>query len=243
MKDSKERFTETAADYHRYRPSYPNELIDWILTTAAPVRRVADVGCGTGISTRLFAERGLDVVGIDPNEEMLKYATGARYRKGDASATGLPDASVDLVMAAQAFHWFDLPLTFREFRRILRSGGWCAAFWNLRASGAFMDPYDALLRRYSSEYAVLRKPRETIELIEASPEVSNLRQAEFRNAELLDREHFLGRVRSSSYVVHGVARRDEFESALNALFDAHQKDGRIEFAYQTVAVMWELPSK
>src|SRR5688572_16290540 len=138
MKDSRERFTATVDNYEKYRPTYPSELIDWVVATSGigPGARVADLGCGTGISTRLFAARGFNVIGIDPNEEMLKRAIragGAEYRKGEASATGLGDRSVDLIVGGQAFHWFDLAPTFREFRRILKPHGRCAAFWNVRS--------------------------------------------------------------------------------------------------------------
>ena len=162
MIDSRERFSAAADLYHRYRPSYPDALVDWIERTAGllPPARVADVGCGTGISTRLIAARGFDVTGIDPNEAMLAHARaagGARYRRGTATETGLGDRSVDLVTVAQAFHWFDVPAALAEFRRILAGPGWCAAFWNLRAAAPFMDDYDRLLRAQSSQYEVLRR--------------------------------------------------------------------------------------
>src|SRR5262245_19448110 len=100
--DPRERFTQTADRYDRYRPSYPGALIDWIIKTAglSPGAPVADIGCGTGISSRLFAAQGYEVIGIDPNQETLSRARqaggGARYLCGEASATGLGAAEVDL---------------------------------------------------------------------------------------------------------------------------------------------------
>src|SRR5262249_52375699 len=96
--DSRDRFDAAADAYHRCRPSYPAALFDWLLATTGlgPGAAVADVGCGTGISTRLLAGRGLDVVGIDPSEPMLdraREAGCARYQRGEAAATGLPDGS------------------------------------------------------------------------------------------------------------------------------------------------------
>src|SRR6185295_10044902 len=111
--DSRDRFSATVDLYKKYRPSYPPALIDWLLEVGqlAPGDRVADLGCGTGISTRLLAARGLDVVGIDPNEDMLASARAeggvATYQRGEAVATGLANASVKMATAAQAFHWFD----------------------------------------------------------------------------------------------------------------------------------------
>jgi SAM-dependent methyltransferase len=241
MIDPLERFTAAADLYHRYRPSYPDALLDWLeqATGARPPARVADVGCGTGIASRLLAARGFAVTGIDPNESMLAHARaagGAVYAKGTASATGLGDASVDLVTVAQAFHWIDVPTALSEFRRVLASPGWCAAFWNLRRSSPFMDEYDRLLRAHSSEYEVLLKPEPTRQAILKAEGVADASEAEFPNRQLLDREGLHGRAHSSSYVVHGVADPVAFDRALGELFDRHQSAGSVEFVYRTIAV-------
>jgi len=241
--DSRERFTVTAATYARYRPSYPKGLVDCIVQTAEvrPGARIADVGCGTGISTRLFMDRGFDVVGIDPNEGMLAEARrdggAANYQRGDATATGLASGSVDLVTVAQAFHWFDVPMAMAEFRRILKAGGWCAAFWNVRTGTPFMRAYEELLNGVS-EYRAVPKPREAIAAIEAHAGIVSLTAAEFPNAQLLDRTGLFGRAASSSYVAHGVEKREVFERSLGELFDRHAVNGVVEFTYVTRSRMW-----
>jgi SAM-dependent methyltransferase len=240
-----QRFDATAEHYSENRPSYPPALVDWLIGVAGlrPGARIVDLGCGTGIATRAFAARGFDVVGVDPSERMLERARaagGATYRRGESTATGLDAASFDLAIAAQAFHWFDIPATLAELRRILVPRGWCAAFWNLRADTPPLREYDALLRRYSTTYAKTPKPLPTIAAIEARPEVVSATKAEFPNAQRLDREGLVGRALSSSFVQHGVDERATFERELRDLFDRHQQGGEIELLHRTVAIAWQL---
>jgi len=239
------RYAASADHYQRHRPSYPAALIDWVLATTGRrvPARVADVGCGTGIATRLFAERGFDTVGIDPSREMLAYAHRAgraRYICAEAAATSLATASIDLVVAAQCFHWFDLAPTLHEFRRIIRPGGWGVAFWNLRASTPVMDEYDRLLRTYSSEYGVLARQEAAPAALRAAPGIREWREAVFDNAQTLDRAGLFGRAFSSSCVQHGVQDKSAFERALSHLFERAQRDGRIELRYRAVALCWPI---
>src|SRR5947209_3039744 len=148
--DPRGRFAGLAGLYARHRPGYPPAALDLIaerckLDSAA---LLVDVGCGTGIATRLFAARGVRVIGIEPDDDMRAQAQAAlteedpasgasgsrspEYRKGTAEATGLPDAVATAVLVAQAFHWFDAPAALGEFHRILRPLGSVALLWNER---------------------------------------------------------------------------------------------------------------
>jgi ubiquinone/menaquinone biosynthesis C-methylase UbiE len=163
MLSSTERFSTRVENYIKYRPSYPAEVLELMRVRCglAATSHVADVGSGTGILTELLLETGATVFAVEPNKEMRAAAERllsdyGRFRSiaGTAEATTLPDASVDLITASQAFHWFDIPKSRRELARILRPRGWVALIWNERPvdAGAFLDEYDALLRRHAADY-------------------------------------------------------------------------------------------
>lgn len=253
--DARVRFDAVAGAYTRGRPTYPDALVDWLLASAGwpagargPRPRVADVGCGTGIATRLLAARGCPTIGIDPSAEMLVAARAVKsvpapeYRQGEAAATGLPTASIDIVTVAQAFHWFDLPAALAEFRRVLAPDGALAAFWNVRVQRSVaMQEYDALLRRFSREYAGLDgRERRVLAALRAVAGADACHEARFSHVHMVERPVFLDRVRSSSYVAHGVDDQSGLASALEALFARHQQSGRLAFEYDCVGLVLPL---
>jgi SAM-dependent methyltransferase len=128
----KDLFSQQAAGYAKFRPTYPAALFEW-LATATPENRVAvDVGAGNGQAAQALATRFEQVLALEPSEAQLANAPSwerVRFQRGAAEATGLPDASADLLVAAQAFHWFDHPAFFAEVKRVVRPGGtlaiWC----------------------------------------------------------------------------------------------------------------------
>jgi SAM-dependent methyltransferase len=242
--DSRERFSAAAAAYEQNRPGYPGELVDWIAATsgAAPPARVADVGCGTGIASRMLAARGYDVIGVEPNAAMRERAIaaggGARYQAGEAVATGLPDGAVELVIAAQAFHYFPIEPTMREWRRILAVGGGCAVFWYRIAASPIRADYRALRDRHTAPDRrggrAIHK-RDIAAAVVARPEAAGVQVARFLSTQRLDRAGLLGRFAASSYLGAGTsALVDE----VDALFDRHQRGGAVELPLETTAVAW-----
>jgi SAM-dependent methyltransferase len=120
--------------YERARPGYPDAAVDWLLPAGA--RTVLDLGAGTGKLTRSLVARGLDVVALEPLTEMRETLAAtvpeARPLAGTAEDIPLPDASVDAITVAQAWHWVDPDRATAEAARVLRPGGTLGLIWNRR---------------------------------------------------------------------------------------------------------------
>jgi SAM-dependent methyltransferase len=240
------RFSRRVEDYARYRPAYPAALLTVLEAEIGlnPAATIADVGAGTGIFTRLLLDYGTTVYAVEPNGEMraAAAATLAAYTHfhsvdGTASNTTLPGASVDHVTAAQAFHWFDAGGAHREFRRILRSGGFVVLVYNSwrDADDPFTADYDALVRRYDPERGQrTATPNAMEEGLAALYGAGGYGQVALPNPYSYDWPTFRGRVLSSSYTPLPDHRdHDTFLVALRQLFDAHEQDDRVRFPYVT----------
>jgi len=239
-----ERFSDRAEHYRRYRPGYPAAAIEMLgrqcgLTSSAVV---ADVGSGTGILSEQLLERGARVIGIEPNDAMraaaeARLAAEPRFRSvaATAEATTLPEESVDLWVAAQAFHWFDAPRARLEALRVLRAGGCAALLWNERPPepGAFLSEYEALLTRHAAEYTAIAARR----MDEASMREffgGAMQIARFPNQQTFDYAGLEGRLLSSSYApAPGHPEHEPMLAGLRALFDRYSRDGEIVFPYET----------
>jgi SAM-dependent methyltransferase len=199
------RFTDRTDDYVKYRPSYPNGAIDAIVEGLAASGRpvAADIGAGTGISARLLADRGLSVIAVEPNQAMREAAethAGVEWREGTAEQTGLAASSVDLVVAAQAFHWFRAEEALHEFARILRPGGRLALMWNRRSNDdPFTAGYRTAILAVGGESQVERMDFDPA-LIAKSGRFSTPRLLVFPFEQSLHWKGLLGRAMSASYV-------------------------------------------
>jgi len=126
MTGFKDHFSSHAAAYAAYRPTYPSAVADWLESLVPGGTHTLDAGCGSGQLSLLLAERFEHVVATDPSVQQIASAAQhphVDYRVAPAEASGLADGSIDLLTAAQAAHWFDLPAFFTEARRVLKPGG------------------------------------------------------------------------------------------------------------------------
>jgi SAM-dependent methyltransferase len=238
-----ERFSDRAETYAKYRPGYPDKMLRFLETVVAPPAAVADVGSGTGILTRQLLGTGYQVWAVEPNEAMrtaaertLSAYPACRSIDGTAEATTLDDRAVDLITCAQAFHWFDRGPTRLEFSRILKSDGWIALLWNERQEegSPINRAYDDLLKAMAVDYQKVSHRRIAFEDIRAFFAPGEVQLKIFANHQTLDRDGFLGRLISSSYVPNrGQPGHQEIIEAAKKLFADYQTGGVITFEYET----------
>jgi SAM-dependent methyltransferase len=243
------RFTGLAEVYARCRPDYPAPALDSIMERCGlgPTSLLVDVGCGTGISSRLFARHAVRVIGIEPNAEMrakaesevLPAAVPAPvYRAGRAEATGLPEAAADVVLAAQAFHWFDAQAALREFHRILKPGGWAVLLWNERdPADPFTKAYGAVVRSVPDAAAVEEPRGRAGEVLLHSPLFEAAERVVFPHEQSLDEDGLLGRAFSASYAPRDGTAAEAFAAALRAVFEWFQHEGRVVLHYETAVYL------
>ena len=251
MTDSRERFSDRVDDYLRYRPDYPPALVPSLLSHCEldSGAAVADIGSGTGIFSAHLLRHGLEVYAVEPNQPMRAAAEerlGGQpgFHSVDASAadTGLATASVDLVSAAQAFHWFNTDDARREFARILKPGGSLALIWNRRdLAQPFQQVYDNLLREFAPEYGKVNHmslERDDFAAFFAGGDPAELH---FDNAQRLDFHGLLGRLKSSSYCpAEDSPLYIPLVNELLAQFDRHARDGHVDFHYDTQLYLGEI---
>ncbi|MBX9604123.1 MAG: class I SAM-dependent methyltransferase [Bryobacteraceae bacterium] len=245
--DPTRRFSDRAAYYVRYRPGYPEGVVELLQRETGLTRDsvVADIGSGTGISSEMLLPHARLVYAVEPNAEMRASAEmllgenpNFRSVDGTAESTGLPDASVDLITAATAFHWFDPTRTRPEFQRILKPGAFLVLLWNTRRSGdnGFGDAYEALLKEFAVDYEKgrLLQRQQTSAGVAAFFGELPFRLEVLDNVQTLDEDGLTGRILSASYMpLPGHPRYNEMLAAIAGLYRRFQVDGFVQFPYDT----------
>lgn len=244
MRKPTERFSDRVPNYIKYRPSYPQELVDTLVKVCQlnSQSRIADVGSGTGIFSRLMLDKDCYVSGIEPNSNM-REAAGlqlAGYDKfcsidGQSERTGLDDSTIDLITAAQSFHWFAAGDTRQEFLRILKPGGYVALVWNQRKIEApFQAEYDCMLRKLAPDYNAVNHRNISAEDIQNFFSPNKVTKFEFEYSQNFDQAGFLGRMQSASYVPNpGSGAHTRLTRAAEDLFNRYQSDETISFEYNS----------
>ena len=250
--DPTKRFSGRVDNYVKYRPTYPNKVLDYLkdkcnLSLASVI---ADVGAGTGIFTKLLLNKGYIVYAVEPNEPMRDAAIEqlSAYSNfiavdGTAKATKLARHSVDLIVCAQAFHWFSNNETRAEFKRILADDGQVALIWNNRLvnSDEFAKAYDALLKNDSVDYNKVNHQNISDIDFKSFFKDGVYSVKRIPNSQVFDEDGLIGRAFSSSYVPPQDSDEGQaFLKLLKEVFNKYNQDGKVTFHYQTEIYLGEV---
>jgi SAM-dependent methyltransferase len=230
--DRRLSFGTDAEQYDRARPSYPTAAVDAAIE-GAKVRRVLDVGCGTGIASQLFLDRGCEVVGVEPDERMAAVARrrGVKVVVAPFEARRVPDDPFDLVVCAQAWHWVDQAVGPAVAADALRPGGRLALFSNGYQEVSLRHELDAVYREHAPQIVaktfVLGRPGLTLMQAHAAPieacgRFGVVEEQSFRWERTYTRDEWLDQLPTHSD--HRTLRPDELSTLLDhvgALIDAN----------------------
>jgi len=236
-----ERFSDRVKYYIKSRPGYPQAILAVLEEHCGltPDFEVADIGAGVGHSARLFTDYGCYVYGIEPNQAMfdqlireMQLVPNFSARLKTASNTDLDDSSIDLVIAGQAFHWFDHRAAKTEFRRIGKDNVCVVLMWNeWQEDTAFGKAYTELVKTYSVDYEQVSRTADTTQKA-IDYLYDSYQQVSFEHSQQFDLDMLKARYLSSSYSL--LPTMDGHEAAMTALrelFEQYQTNGTIEFAY------------
>lgn len=243
------RFSDRVDNYVKYRPHYPTEVIDFLraenILSGDSV--IADIGSGTGISADLFLKNNCKVFGVEPNEPMrlaaetiLKNYSDKKLFvsvDGKAETTTLESSSVDVIVCAQAFHWFNNNAFKTECKRILKPNGNVVLMWNDRRTDTtdFLKVYEDFLQMFGTDYKEINhKNTQEKSQFDNFFGKGNYKEQSFYNYQDVNFEGLKGRVLSSSYMPNeGHADFDHMIYCLKKIFIRYQENGVVRLDYDT----------
>ena len=251
--DSTKIFSKTTDYYDKFRPTYPRELFD-LLAAEYQINSskiVADIGSGTGIFSKHLLDRSYRVISVEPNDDMRKIAESklSKYREftsvsATAEVTTIESNSIDIITVATAFHWFNPELTKKEFKRILKTNGWCFLVWNIRNNAIpIMQDYDSMMREHIDDYDKVVKNTNFAadDMIIDFFKPNNVQINQFKNVQSLNLEGLKGRVLSVSYSPKfGDEKYAALMAATEKLFDKYKTSGQVELHYQCKCYVGQL---
>lgn len=229
---NEEKFTGKADFYEKFRPSYPDLLIDFLYENAK-CETVADIGAGTGKFTRCLLKKPWQIIAVEPNADMrekLSGIEGISIVNAPAENTRLAAHSIGLVTAAQAFHWFDEDRFKSECKRILTDGGRLAVIWNNFIEEGLAARQMELCRKFCLDLVLgntKKRPEWDRDRFLSSGYFSELDYAEFIGERIFDHESFIGETLSRSYAPKkGAPNYDRLIEELSKSFTEFEKDGK-----------------
>ena len=249
--DGLNRFSNRVDNYIKFRPSYPEEVIVFLKKNGMLNEQtvVADIGSGTGISAELFLKNNNIVYGVEPNKEMREAADRllkdySNFKSVDATAenTGLENNSVDLIVAGQAFHWFDKEKCKEEFKRILRPGGTVVLMWNDRRTDTtqFLQAYEDFIKMFATDYLEVNHKNIDEKIFNnffegaCLPDRQAYKMESFLNYQHFDLEGLKGRILSSSYMpAEDHTDFNYMMSVLKKIFTRFAENGKVKIEYDT----------
>lgn len=246
MYNNTTRFSKTVDNYIKYRPGYPESILELMQAELGlqATHRIADIGAGTGKLTQLLLKSNAPTYAIEPNADMLHAARQLlehhpSFHPIEASAeqTTLPNQSVDFITAGQAFHWFDKVRSRNEFLRILKPGGYCLIIWNKRADeqSDFMYAYNEYLKNYSTDLNLINLRNVDEPTIQTFLGQEQFQFRQYDHYQAFDWEGLKGRYLSCSYALHeGHDGHEKALAALSNLFEQFAIDGQVKMWYNAV---------
>lgn len=250
---NEERFSGKAAIYRKFRPNYPEALIDYLYSEVglATESIIADIGAGTGIFSKLLAQRNSSIICVEPNDDMREKAKqelidfpNCSFLKASAENTTLNGASIDFVTVAQAFHWFDRNRFKAECARILKPNGKVILVWNARDKSDVLTMETARVNQQfcpdfngfsgGSDY---EDPQAYVDFFKNGYYDFQT----FKNDLALDEATFIGRNLSSSYAPREESELyQEYVEQLRLLFQKYSRDGRLSTSIVTKSYVGEV---
>ena len=243
MKSSTTRFSDRVEDYMKYRPRYPQQIIEILKTKTGLSQNsiIADIGSGTGISTGIFINNGNKVYAVEPNKEMREAAELIYLKEsnfisvnGTAEKSNLKEHSIDIIFCGTAFHWFNRNETKIEFSRVLKQNGHIVLVWNLRKEqDDFQEEYESILLKIPEYTDVIHRNISDKDIAEFfSPGVFH--KDSLPNFQTLDLDGLKGRLKSSSYCPKEGIEYENLMHEMDRLFHRFEKNGVIKFEYETM---------
>ncbi len=250
--DSIKRFSTKAKNYHKYRPRYPEKIIELLKADTNLLSKssfkIADIGSGTGILSELFLKNHNTVFGVEPNDKMrqvaervLKTYPNFRSVKGTAERTNLEE-TVNMITAGQSFHWFDMDKAYKEFKRILQPNGYVVLIWNQRRNltTPIGRDIEEILNEYGTDYIRVKNHEVNLDFNRFFRK-SGFTKRIIHNRRIMSYDELQGRLVSISCVPDsGNPKYSAMIKKLKKVFNKYQLSGKVKTEYDTEVFIGQL---